>query len=102
MISTTGTRMTGRPLKLGGVTLRNRITSAPMERNYCDTAGHVTEQYIDYLVQRAKAGVALVTTEATYVRADGKGRTHQLGAHDDSCIDGLRELADAKIGRAHV
>ncbi|WP_374727370.1 oxidoreductase [Haloactinomyces albus] len=87
--------MTDRPLRLGGRTLRNRLASAPMERNYCDTAGHVTEQYKDYLVRRAEAGIALVTTEATYVRADGKGRTHQLGAHDDSCIDGLRELAEA-------
>lgn len=83
-----------RPLTIGPVTLRNRIASAPMERNYCDADGHMTELYRHYLGERAAAGVALVMTEASYVRADGKGRSRQLSVHDDSCIDGLRALAD--------
>ncbi|WP_311215232.1 MULTISPECIES: FAD-dependent oxidoreductase [unclassified Arthrobacter] len=90
----------GMPLTLGRngrtpTTLRNRLASAPMERNYGTTDGHITEQYIDYLVTRAKAGLGMVTTEATYVRADGKGRTHQLGLHTDHMIPGLRRLTDA-------
>jgi 2,4-dienoyl-CoA reductase-like NADH-dependent reductase (Old Yellow Enzyme family) len=89
------TMMSNAPLQLGSVTLRNRLVSAPMERNYCDTDGHMTDVYEDYLIARAEAGVALVMAEATYVRADGKGRTNQLGAHDDSCVPGLRHLADA-------
>ena len=94
------TRYAARPLTLGRngrtpKTLRNRLASAPMERNYGTTDGHITEQYIDYLVTRAKAGLGLVTTEATYVRADGKGRTHQLGLHSDAVIPGLRRLTDA-------
>lgn len=93
-------RFAGRPLTLGRNgrtprTLRNRLASAPMERNYGTTDGHITEQYIDYLVTRAKAGLGMVTTEATYVRADGKGRTHQLGLHTDAMIPGLRTLTDA-------
>ncbi len=76
-------------------TLRNRLASAPMERNYGTTYGYITEQYIDYLVTRAKAGLGMVTTEATYIRADGKGRTHQLGLHTDDMIPGLRSLTDA-------
>jgi 2,4-dienoyl-CoA reductase-like NADH-dependent reductase (Old Yellow Enzyme family)/thioredoxin reductase len=66
-----------------------------MERNYGTTDGHITEQYIDYLATRARAGLGMVTTEATYVRADGKGRTHQLGLHNDAMIPGLRKLTDA-------
>ena len=84
-----------RPLTLGSLTLRNRIVAAPMERNYCNLDGTMTEIYLQYLSERAEAGVALVMTEATYVRADGKGRAHQLGAHDDTCIPGLRALAEA-------
>lgn len=83
-----------RPLTMGAATLRNRIVSAPMERNYCDTEGRITELYRHYLRERADAGVALVMTEASYIRPDGKGRSHQLGVHDDGCIDGLRMLAD--------
>jgi 2,4-dienoyl-CoA reductase-like NADH-dependent reductase (Old Yellow Enzyme family)/thioredoxin reductase len=94
------TRYAARPLTLGRNgrtprTLRNRLASAPMERNYGTTDGYITEQYIDYLVTRAKAGLGMVTTEATYVRADGKGRTHQLGLHTDEMIPGLRKLTDA-------
>lgn len=88
-------RVTATPLTVGRVTLRNRLTTAPMERNYCDTEGHFSEQYLDYLMERVRAGVALVTIEATYVRADGKGRTHQLGLHDDTCIAPLRPFTDA-------
>jgi 2,4-dienoyl-CoA reductase-like NADH-dependent reductase (Old Yellow Enzyme family)/thioredoxin reductase len=93
-------RHAARPLTLGRNgrtprTLRNRLASAPMERNYGTTDGHITEQYIDYLATRARAGLGLVTTEATYVRADGKGRTHQLGLHTDAMVPGLRRLTDA-------
>ncbi|MBT2555950.1 FAD-dependent oxidoreductase [Arthrobacter sp. ISL-5] len=93
-------RLAARPLTLGRngrtpKTLRNRLASAPMERNYGTTDGYITDQYIDYLVTRAKAGLGMVTTEATYVRADGKGRTHQLGLHTDDMIPGLRRLTDA-------
>lgn len=81
----------GRPQR----TLRNRLVSSPMERNYGTTDGRMTAQYTDYLVTRARAGLAIVTTEATYVRADGKGRTHQLGLHADDVLPGFRELTDA-------
>lgn len=89
------TPLTPTPLRLGPVALRNRLVSAPMERNYCTPDGHATDQYVHYLAARARAGVAMVTTEATFVRQDGKGRTHQLGAHDDLCVPGLRRIADA-------
>lgn len=93
-------RFAARPLTLGRngrtpVTLRNRLASAPMERNYGTAEGFITEQYVDYLVTRARAGLGMVTTEATFVRADGKGRTHQLGLHTDEMIPGLRRLTDA-------
>lgn len=81
----------GRPER----TLRNRLVSSPMERNYATTDGRMTDQYADYLLTRARAGLAVVTTEATYVRADGKGRTHQLGLHEDAVVPGFRALTEA-------
>src|SRR5579871_1677480 len=83
------------PLTLGRVSLRNRIVSAPMERNYAGLDGRLTDAYIGYLAARAAGGVALVYTEASYVRGDGKARRRQMGVHEDSTIDGLRRLADA-------
>jgi 2,4-dienoyl-CoA reductase-like NADH-dependent reductase (Old Yellow Enzyme family) len=81
------------PLRIGGLTLRNRFVSAPMERNYGTRDGLMTEQYTAYLRRRAAGGAALVFTEATYVRADGKGRIRQLGADDDRCLPGLARAA---------
>jgi 2,4-dienoyl-CoA reductase-like NADH-dependent reductase (Old Yellow Enzyme family) len=87
--------MLGTPWQVGRLTLRNRIVSPPMERNYSTVDGRVTDRYIAYLRARAAGGAALLFTEATYIRADGRGRTRQLGAHGDHCIPGLRALADA-------
>ncbi|WP_336715292.1 oxidoreductase [Arthrobacter sp. USHLN218] len=97
---TGGSERARRPLELGRhgrrpIVLRNRLASSPMERNYGTTDGRMTEQYLDYLVTRARAGLGLVTTEATYVRADGKGRTHQLGLHTDATIPSLKAFTDA-------
>jgi 2,4-dienoyl-CoA reductase-like NADH-dependent reductase (Old Yellow Enzyme family)/thioredoxin reductase len=80
------------PFDLGRVRLRNRIIGAPMERNMATVDGHLTDAYIRYLTARAAGGVALVFTEASYVRIDGKARHRQVGVHVDSTIDGLRRL----------
>lgn len=85
----------GRPLALGPVRLRNRFVAAPMERNYCELDGTVTDRYTAYLARRARGGAALVFAEAAYVRADGKGRLRQLGADTDARVPGLARLAAA-------
>ncbi|SNY68625.1 oxidoreductase [Paractinoplanes atraurantiacus] len=78
--------------------LRNRVISPPMERNYGTPDGRVTDMYVAYLRERAAGGTALVFTEATYVRADGRGRRLQLGAHGDHVMPGLAALASAVHG----
>jgi 2,4-dienoyl-CoA reductase-like NADH-dependent reductase (Old Yellow Enzyme family) len=85
----------GEPLRAGRLELRNRVVCPPMERNYGTRDGRVTDRYVAYLRARAAGGAALVFTEATYVRADGRGRIRQLGAHGDHVVPGLRALADA-------
>jgi 2,4-dienoyl-CoA reductase-like NADH-dependent reductase (Old Yellow Enzyme family)/thioredoxin reductase len=66
-----------------------------MERNYCLVDGTVTDAYVDYLERRAQGGAALLFAEASYVRADGKGRLRQLGIDVDERTPGIRRLADA-------
>lgn len=83
------------PFQLGHLTLRNRFVSAPMERNYCEIDGTMTDRYVDYLARRAQGGAALVFTEASYVRADGKGRIRQMGVDVDERIPGITRLAEA-------
>ena len=83
------------PLRIGPKTLRNRFVGSPMERNYCLVDGTVTDAYVAYLERRARGGAALLFAEASYVRADGKGRLRQLGVDVDERIPGIRALAQA-------
>jgi 2,4-dienoyl-CoA reductase-like NADH-dependent reductase (Old Yellow Enzyme family) len=78
------------PYTLKEVTLRNRLISAPCERNYSNVDGSVTQQYIDYLVERSKGGVGLIIPESMYTDPVGRGHIRQLGIHDDKLIPGLK------------
>ena len=84
-----------RPGQIGSMEVRNRIIASPMERNYCTLEGRVTQVYIDYLEARARGGVGLMYTEATYVDPRGKGRGLQMGLHDDDLIPQLRKMVHA-------
>ena len=84
-----------RPGQIGSMTVRNRIIASPMERNYCTLDGRVTQVYIDYLEARARGGVGLMYTEATYVDPRGKGRGLQMGLYDDELIAPLRRMVHA-------
>ncbi|MDH5538725.1 MAG: effector protein, partial [Rhizobacter sp.] len=84
-----------RPGQIGSMTVRNRIIASPMERNYCTLDGRVTQLYIDYLEARARGGVGLMYTEATYIDPRGKGRGLQMGLYDDELIPPLRRMVHA-------
>lgn len=83
------------PWPIGNLRIRNRIISAPMERNYANKDGSVSQRYIDNLSAKAKGGAGLIFVESTFVDPRGKGREYQLGCHDDRLIPGLKRLADA-------
>ncbi len=87
------------PYTLRGVTLKNRLISAPCERNYANTDGSVTQRYIDYVEERAKGGVGLINLESIYVDPVGRGHIRQLGIHDDKMIPGLKRMND--VAHAH-
>lgn len=83
------------PGRIGRMDVRNRIIGAPMERNYCTEEGRVTQRYIDYLEARARGGVGLLYTEATYIDPRGKGRALQMGLHDDGLVADFARLVAA-------
>ncbi len=74
--------------------VRNRIFMAPMERNFASPDGTVTERTLAHYEACARGGVGWIDVESTFVDQRGRGRTHQLGIHDDRCVPGLRELVD--------
>ncbi len=80
------------PLKLGDITLANRVIMAPMTRarvpDRTPNASTVT-----YYAQRAGAG--LIVTEATTVSAQGNGSVATPGIYSQEQIAGWRKVTDA-------
>lgn len=81
--------------KIGQLEVKNRLVMAPMVRNYADAEGFVTPKYIAHIERIARGGVGTMILEASFIRRDGKGFTHELGIHTDEVISGLRRLAEA-------
>ncbi len=69
---------------------------ALMERNFANPDGTVSERTIAHYRERAEGGVGWIDVESTFVEAAGRGRTHQLGLHEDRCP---RELTVAEIDK---
>ena len=83
-------------LEVRGTRFRNRIVQAPMCAMYAAPDGSVTAQMLEYYRARAAGGAGLVIVEITFTDRLGSRAFHaQLGAHDDTMIPGLGELAAA-------
>src|SRR6201996_9676422 len=80
------------PLKLRGVTLRNRIGVSPMCQ-YSSVDGFVNSWHLVHLGSRAVGGAGLVVTEGTAVVPEGRITPSDLGLWKDAHIAGHRELA---------
>lgn len=92
------------PIKLGDLTLPNRIIMAPLTRSRSQQPGDVPfEMNATYYAQRASAG--LIISEATQVSPQGKGYAFTPGIHSDEQIAGWRAVTDAVHaagGRIHL
>ncbi|WP_337270088.1 NADH:flavin oxidoreductase/NADH oxidase [Oryzifoliimicrobium ureilyticus] len=93
-----------RPLELGGMTLRNRITIAPMCQ-YSAENGCMSDWHLIHLGQLALSGAALLTIEATAVVPEGRITYGDVGLWDDASekamervLNGVRAWSDMPIG----
>jgi 2,4-dienoyl-CoA reductase-like NADH-dependent reductase (Old Yellow Enzyme family)/thioredoxin reductase len=75
--------------------LPHRLLTGPMERGMAAPDGSLTARYIDYLVERARGGAALIQVESTYVDTRGMGHLYQVGCHGDHVIPALERMAKA-------
>jgi 2,4-dienoyl-CoA reductase-like NADH-dependent reductase (Old Yellow Enzyme family) len=82
------------PIEIGVMNVRNRVLMAPMERNFAHADGTVSERTLAHYEACAAGGVGWIDVESTFVDQRGRGRTHQLGIHDDDCVPGLKELVE--------
>lgn len=83
------------PIKIGNMQLKNRVVMAPMLIGMGDFDGKPTEQLMNYYVERAKGGTALIITEITRVNDfHGAAAFAQLSMSKDSHIEPMRKFAD--------
>lgn len=81
------------PIKIGNITLRNRLAMAPMTRHRSSLEGVPSDLNVEYYRQRASAG--LLVTEGIYPSAMGRGYLFTPGLHTDAQSAGWRRVADA-------
>lgn len=82
------------PLKLGNMTLPNRIIMAPLTRCRANNPGRVpNDLMVEYYAQRASAG--LILTEATIVDPMGAGYADTPGIYDEAQVEGWQRVVEA-------
>jgi 2,4-dienoyl-CoA reductase-like NADH-dependent reductase (Old Yellow Enzyme family)/NADPH-dependent 2,4-dienoyl-CoA reductase/sulfur reductase-like enzyme len=82
------------PLKIGNVTLRNRMVSAPMAFPDITAEGYVTKEAAAFYELRAKGGAAVVTlSEAIVHIKTGMSHSKHINLQDEGVLAGLTEAA---------
>jgi len=80
------------PVRLGDITLANRLVMAPLTRNRA-TGQTPTDLHVEYYRQRASAG--LLITEAAQIRPDGQGYFDTPGIHSAEQVSAWKRVTDA-------
>ncbi len=89
------------PIKIGNLTLRNRIVMPPMATaiegpgGSREDTGLPSDTTVAYYAERAKKQVGMVIVEHTYVTKRGKAHKGQLGLESDDAVPVFERLAQA-------
>lgn len=81
------------PIKVGDLSLRNRIIMAPLTRCRADEGRVPSDLAVEYYRQRASAGMIL--TEATSVTPMGVGYPNTPGIWSDAQVEGWKKVTEA-------
>ena len=84
------------PLRLGAITLANRIVMAPLTRDRAGPGQVPTSLMVEYYRQRASAG--LIVTEASQVCPEGQGYLDTPGIYNAAQVAGWRRVTEAVHG----
>ena len=80
------------PLKVGSVTLRNRVVLPPMATEKSTSDGFPREELYEHYDKQSK-GPGLVIVEHSYVTRKGKLSSNQLGIYSDEHVKKLSKLS---------
>jgi 2,4-dienoyl-CoA reductase-like NADH-dependent reductase (Old Yellow Enzyme family) len=79
------------PLKIRGVTLRNRIVLSPM-LTYSAEGGHISDWHLTHLAKYAAGGAGLVFMESTKVDPAGCSTPRDTGLWKDEFVEPLKRV----------
>ena len=79
-----------------GVQLNNRFVLSPMTTNSSTHDGHITQEDLRYAERRA-GSAGLQVTGAAYIEPYGQLFEYGFNISDDTCIPGLKKLAQVMI-----
>ena len=83
------------PLRIGRLTIRNRVFISPHTTNYIDRDGDPDERAVYYYAERAKGGVGLMAMGASTVTAESARVKGATNAYDPRVVEAWRRIADA-------
>jgi 2,4-dienoyl-CoA reductase (NADPH2) len=81
------------PIKIGEIELKNRIVMPAMHTGYAKDA-FVTNRLIDFYIERAKGGAALILIGGCHVSKVAMGLPSMIGICDDKYLPGLIDLTN--------
>lgn len=82
-----------RPLKIGSLKLKNRITMAPLFLGYAASGGTVSPLLLYHYKEMARSGAALIVLENASVISGGSGSNRTIRCDHNRYLDGLEKLA---------
>ena len=82
------------PGRLGPLTLKNRVTLAPLGTNFSTSDGIVTDRDKRYYAERARGGVAMIMTAAMGVSGEARAHRFTPVCYHDRFIPGLASLVE--------
>ncbi len=83
------------PVKIGSLTLKNRIVMPAMHLGYCSDTSEVTDRLVAFYEERARGGVALLFVGGCSIDEYASSMREMIGISDDRFIPGLTRLTDA-------
>jgi 2,4-dienoyl-CoA reductase (NADPH2) len=83
------------PINIGAMSLKNRMVMAPMTTNYANADQTPSQRLQDFLVERARGGVGLITVEVCTVDVRQKYQPQSMTLGSDDFIEHHQRLVDA-------
>lgn len=81
------------PIKIGTVTLKNRLVMPPMATAKSTPEGQVSDDLLHYYGEYSSGKIGLIIVEHAYISKRGRASDLQLSASDDMDVTGLSKLA---------